>query len=76
MAGTTNFVQTNPTKANQQDDATYDSYSLTADGIGVDAIMPSAWLNKAWFQSSTFVAAIAAVIAAFGPGYTSGTASE
>src|SRR5208282_529553 len=70
MAGTTNFVQTNPTAANQQSDGTYDSFSLTVDGIGVDAILPSPWLNKVWFQSSTFIAAMAAAIASFGSGYT------
>lgn len=70
MAGSTNFVQINPTAANQQSDSTFDSYSLTTGGVGVDAILPSPWLNKAWFQSSTFVAALAAVIANFGPGYT------
>lgn len=70
MAGSTNFIQPNPSAANQQNDATYASDSLTTGGIGVDEILPSAWLNKIWFQSGTFVAAIAAVIAAYGPGYT------
>jgi hypothetical protein len=70
MSGTSNFIQSNPSAANQQNDATYASDSLTTGGIGVGEILPSPWLNKIWFQSSTFVAAIAAVIAAFGPGYT------
>jgi hypothetical protein len=70
MAGSTNFVQINPTATNQQNDSTYDADTRTTNGIGVNAILPSPWLNKAWFQSSTFIAAIAAVIAAFGPGYT------
>lgn len=70
MAGTTNFVQVNPTAANQMNDATYDSNTLTTNGIGVDAILPSPWLNKVWFQASTFITALAAVIAGWGTGYT------
>lgn len=70
MAGTTNFVQVNPTAANQQNDSTYDSYSLTTDGVGVNAILPSPWLNKVWFQCTTFIAALASVIANFGAGFT------
>jgi hypothetical protein len=70
MAGTTNFVQTNPSAANQENDATYDSDSLTVGGIGVDDILPSPWLNKAWHQSSTFVCALAYVIANWGSGFT------
>ncbi len=70
MAGSTNFVQVNPGAANQQNDATYDSDVRTTGGVGVNAILPSPWLNKVWFQSSTFIAALAAVIAGSGPGYT------
>jgi hypothetical protein len=70
MAGSTNFVQINPAASNQQTDSTYDTYALTTGGIPVDSPIPSAWLNKALFQPSTFITALAAVIAAFGPGYT------
>lgn len=70
MAGTTNFVQTNPAAANQENDATYGANALTTGGVGVNDILPSPWLNKVWFQSSTFVAALAAVMAGWGAGLT------
>lgn len=63
MAGSTNFVQHNPTEANQQPDFTFDADSLTTGGIGTDAIMPSDWMNKRWYQDSTFVAAFAQMMA-------------
>lgn len=66
MAGTTNFVQHNPNAANQEPDGTFDSDSLTTAGIGVDAVMPSSWMNKRWYQDSTFVAAFAQMLAAKG----------
>ena len=70
MPGATNFVQPNPSAANQQNDATFASDPLTTGGIGTDAVLPSPWLNKIWFQSGTFVAAIAAVISGWASGYT------
>jgi hypothetical protein len=66
MAGTTNFVQHNPSAANQEPDSTFDSDSLTTGGIGEDAIMPSAWMNKRWYQDSTFIFAFATMLAAKG----------
>ena len=63
MAGSTNFVQHNPGAANQEPDSAFDSDSLTTGGIGTDAIMPSAWMNKRWDQDSTFVAAFAQALA-------------
>lgn len=65
-----NFLQHNPSAANQENDATYATDTTRTSGIGVDQILPSPWLNKVWFQSSTFVAAMAAVISAWGGGYT------
>lgn len=56
---TTNFTQHNPSAANQETDSAFDGNSLTTGGIGVDAIMPSDWMNKRWYQDSTFVAAFA-----------------
>ena len=70
MAGTTNFLQTNPSAANQEDDGTYAADSLTTGGVGVDDILPSPWLNKVWFQCTTFICALAYVIANWGGGYT------
>lgn len=63
---TTNFVQHNPTAANQEPDAAFDSNSLTTGGIGVDAIMPSDWMNKRWYQDSTMIAALAQMLATKG----------
>lgn len=68
--GTSNFLQHNPSAANQENDATYNSDTTRTGGIGVDQILPSVWLNKVWFQASTFIAALANVIANFGSGYT------
>lgn len=68
MAGSTNFVQHNPTEANQLDDAAFDANSLTTGGIGTDNIMPSNWMNKRWYQDSTMVAALAQMLA--NKGYT------
>ncbi len=73
MAGTSNFIQQNPTQANQETDSAYQSDSLTTGGIGVDAIMPSAWLNKYFYQQSTFVAAFCQMMA--NKGYTLSDAS-
>jgi hypothetical protein len=70
MAGSSNFLQHNPSAANQENDATYNSDTTRTGGIGVDQILPSVWLNKVWFQASTFIAALANVIANFGSGYT------
>lgn len=70
---TTNFVQHNPTAANQEIDSVFDANSLTTGGIGVDAIMPSDWMNKRWYQDSTFVTAFAQMLAA--KGYTTSDAN-
>src|SRR5487761_1455215 len=63
MAGSSNFLQHNPTAANQEDDSTYAGDSTRTGGIGVDQIMPSPWMNKIWYQSSTFIAAFAGALA-------------
>jgi hypothetical protein len=70
MAGTTNFLQQNPGAANQENDATYAADPLTTGGVGVDDLLPSPWLNKIWFQCTTFICAIAYVIANWGSGFT------
>lgn len=56
---TSNFLQMNPTEANQENDATYLAEPLRAGGIPVDSIVPSAFLNKVLYQASTMVAAFA-----------------
>lgn len=57
MAGTTNFLPINTPQVNIENDATYAADSLTAAGLPVGAIVPSAWLNKAMYQAAMFVAA-------------------
>jgi hypothetical protein len=63
MSGTNNFLQHNPTEANQETDAAYLADSLRTGGIGTDATLPSPWLNKVWYQCTTFVAAFAQMMA-------------
>lgn len=63
MVGSTNFIQQNPGAANQETDAQYQADTLTTGGIGVDAILPSKWLNKLYYQCTTFVAAFAQMMA-------------
>src|SRR5208282_5385292 len=59
MPGATNFVQFNPTAANQETDANYATDTQRSGGVALDAIIPSATLNKEQYQSSTMVAALA-----------------
>ncbi len=66
MSGSSNFIQHNPTEANQENDAAFAADSTTTGGIGVDQIMPSPWMNKRWYQDSTMVAALGAMLAAKG----------
>lgn len=55
----TNFLQHNPTEANQDSDAQYVVDNTRTQGLGVDEIVPSIWMNKVLYQASTFVAAFA-----------------
>lgn len=55
----TNFLQHNPTEANQDTDAQYLADNTRTAGLGVDQIVPSIWMNKILYQVSTFVAAFA-----------------
>ena len=70
MAGTSNFLQHNPTAANQETDGTYATDSTRTNGVTLNETPPSNWFNKLAFQMSTFVAALASVIANYGAGYT------
>lgn len=63
MAGTNDFVQHNPTEANQEPNSTFAADSLTTGGIGVDAIMPSPWMNARWYQDSTVAGALMQMLA-------------
>jgi hypothetical protein len=58
----TNFLQHNPGEANQESDATYAADTTRTGGIVTNQALPSLWLNKVWYQSSTFVAALAAAL--------------
>jgi hypothetical protein len=55
----TNFLQHNPTEANQDTDGQYLVDNSRTAGLGVDQIVPSIWMNKVLYQVSTFVAAFA-----------------
>lgn len=63
MPGSNNFTVHNPTNANQQPDGTFAGDSLTTGGIGVDAIMPSAWMNARWYEDSVGFWALAQAMA-------------
>ena len=63
MAGTTNFLQFNPSQANQETDAAYLTDSVRTSGAGVDGIWPSDSANKTLYQASTMVAALAQMLA-------------
>jgi len=62
----TNFLQWNPTEANQETDAEYTADTLRAGGATVDALFPSPLANKLFFQASTMAAAIAQFMVAQG----------
>lgn len=64
MAGTNNFLQWNPGTANQENDAAYVADSARSGGAGTGSIFASQTANKLFFQISTMVAAIAAMMAA------------
>jgi len=55
----TNFQQWNPSSINQESDSQYTSDALRSGGATTDAILPSPTANKAFYQWSTFVAAMA-----------------
>ena len=56
---TSNFLQFNPTQANQENDAAYTADPTRSGGAGVGAIWPSSSANKTLYQLSTFVTAFA-----------------
>jgi hypothetical protein len=58
----TNFLQHNPTANNQDADEQYQTDALRTGGVTVDAILPSPFLNKTWYQASTFIAAFATAL--------------
>lgn len=64
MAGTNNFLEWNPTEANQDDDATYAADSARTGGAGTGSNFESKTANKLFRQTSVFVAAFAQMMAA------------
>lgn len=60
---TTNFQQWNNAAINQETDAQYTADAQRAGGIGVDNLFPSPTANKLFYQTSTFVAAFAIMMA-------------
>lgn len=66
MPGSTNFIQFNPTQSNQESDAAYAADALVTGGVQLNNPLPSVFLNKLWYQLSTFVAAFAQMLVAKG----------
>ena len=60
---TSNFLQFNPTLANQETDAEYLVDSTRTGGAGVDAIWPSPSANKTLYQASTAITALMQMMA-------------
>lgn len=58
---TTNAVQFNPSQANQLSDGSYDSDSLLTGGFpgGGTTIIPSNFVNKLFYQLTTYITALA-----------------
>jgi len=67
------FLQWNPSEANQDPDAVYQTDPLRVNGIATNATFPSPTANKLFYQLSTFVTALAQVMVA--KGYTIDDAS-
>lgn len=57
------FLQINPNLNNSESDSVYLSDALRVNGIPEDAIFPSLLANKIFYQSSTFIAAFATMMA-------------
>lgn len=78
MAGSTNFLQFNPGAANQENDSTYAADSQRAGGVINGQIFNDVLANKAFYQWSTFIAALANALAnkGYSPNDTSLSALE
>ena len=59
MAGTTNFIQFNPTAANQETDLAYSGDSQRQNGAINGQLFNDILANKAFYQWSTFITALA-----------------
>lgn len=66
MAGSSNFLQVNPTQSNQESDATYLADAQRLGGFQLNQIFPSELGNKIFYQVSTFITALASALAAKG----------
>src|SRR5580698_7300430 len=58
----TNFLQWNPTGANQENDSTYAGDSQRSGGAGSGSIFASALANKLFYQLALFVCAFATML--------------
>ena len=63
MSGSSNFLQFNPTQANQENDAAYLTDATRTGGAGIGSEWPSISANKTLYQTSTAVAALMAMMA-------------
>lgn len=73
MPASTDFLQWNPTAANQETDASYSTDAMRVAGASTAAIFPSTLANKLFFQCTTFISAFCQMLAA--KGYSTSDAS-
>jgi hypothetical protein len=66
MSGSSNFLQFNPTGANQETDSAYSADALRTGGAVDPSIFTSALANKIFCPMTTFVSALAQALAAKG----------
>lgn len=75
MPGSTNFKQWNPNATNQEADVAYAGDTSRSGGAAVNSILPSNLGNKLFFQLTTFVTAMAQMLANKGYSPNDGSAA-
>jgi|SRR6185312_1476967 len=75
MPGATNFLQWNPNALNQETDTAYSGDSVRSGGAPANAIFASALANKAFYQWSIWIAAMANMMANKGYSPNDGSAT-
>lgn len=66
MSGSSNFLQWNPSQANQETDSTYNADSQRVGGAADNTPFPAELANKLFYQLSTGIAALMQMMAAKG----------
>jgi hypothetical protein len=70
----TNFLPINPNANNQDSDSAYSADGFRQNGGATNAIVPSTFINKAWYQSGNFIYAFALMMVAKGYSPNDGSA--